>query len=156
MAHRPLLLVCARAALLLAVATGTTGAACLDEIPLGTSECEELCEIEELCGLRSYSACTTERCGEAGATRGGAADDCMLSIVEASEASDAGGFDCTELVFCTCDDSCGSVDACTGSSDPACGSTCETLVEQDPVATYQENRCRIESSCEDLALCGGV
>ena len=30
------------------------------------------------------------------------------------------------------------------------------LVEQEPDATYTENRCKMESTCEDLAACGGV
>lgn len=114
------------------------------------SECEDLCEIEDECGLRAFDACMAARgCdddGDGGAPlASGDADACMLAVDN-----------CADVALCTCDDACARVDECTGSPDPSCAGTCESLVEQDVVGTFQENRCRIESTCEDLALCGGA
>jgi hypothetical protein len=155
MAHGSLLERAAGAAVTVLIAMGAAGSACLDDLPLPGGECEELCQVEEDCGFRSFNACMAASCSDAGTRFGSGADSCMLSMLDDADASDA-GVSCADLVFCTCDESCGAVDDCTGNIDPSCGSTCETIVEQDPEVAYQENRCRIESSCEDLALCGGV
>lgn len=120
--------------------------------PPPPGECEALCELEDECGLRSYAACVSaRRCDAEADADGGApvpltdADDCMLAVEN-----------CADVALCTCDDACARIDECTGSPDPSCAGTCESLVEQDVVGTFQENRCRIESTCEDLALCGGA
>lgn len=112
--------------------------------PPGAS-CEDLCALEEECGLRGFDACVAESCGDAGTRVPSEADECMLAVDN-----------CADVALCTCDDSCAKLDECTGSPDPSCASTCESLVEQDVVGTFQENRCRIESTCEDLALCTGA
>lgn len=112
--------------------------------PEGTP-CEELCALEDECGLRAYDDCVAASCADGGGRVPSAADECMLAVDN-----------CAEVALCTCDDSCARLDECTGSPDPSCAGTCESLVEQDVVRTFQENRCRIESTCEDLALCTGA
>lgn len=107
-------------------------------------DCDELCFLEDDCGLRSYDACVSESCVGLFRTPS-TADECML-VAE----------DCAEVAACTCAGSCAQLDACTGSFDAACESDCEVLLEQQPIETFQENRCRIESSCEELAACGGT
>ena len=104
------------------------------------------CAIEDECGLRPYDTCLAESCDELGGRYGGGnADECMQAVDN-----------CADVALCTCDDSCFALEECTGSPDPSCAGTCESLVEQDVVGTFQENRCRIESTCEDLAACGGI
>jgi hypothetical protein len=120
----------------------------LGELPVPGGSCDELCALEDECGLRGFDECLTQRgCDADGGTpaSSSSADDCMLAVDN-----------CADVALCTCDDACARVDECTGSPDPSCAGTCESLVEQDVVGTFQENRCRIESTCEDLALCGGV
>lgn len=118
----------------------------LDSLPEpGTSDCEQLCTLEDDCGLRPYAACVAESCDDAGVRAGSDTDECMLAVET-----------CADAALCTCDESCTKLDECTGSPDPECAETCESLVEQDVVASFQENRCRIESTCEDLPTCGGL
>lgn len=117
----------------------------LGEVSPEPSACEELCAIEDDCELRSYDDCVAQSCDDAGTRAGSDADECMLAVEN-----------CADVALCTCDDSCSKLDECTGSPDPSCAETCESLVEQDVVGTFQENRCRIESTCDELPTCGGA
>lgn len=134
-----------RVALVVAVLLVAPACELLDRLPPPGNPCEDLCAIEDECGLRSFDDCMAESCGDAGVRSGSDADECMLSVDN-----------CADVALCTCDDSCAKLDECTGSPDPSCAETCESLVEQDVVGTFQENRCRIESTCEELALCTGL
>jgi len=122
----------------------TSASTCLDA--LDPPECQANCDIEDECGFRSLAECEAAACNPAT----GAADNPGLAACLGA----AG--DCLEAAACACDDGCEKVEACSGSPDPECVSTCDTIVEQEPEATYRENTCRIESSCEDLALCSSV
>jgi hypothetical protein len=108
-------------------------------------DCNELCVIESGCDLRSYETCVRESCEGPFRKPSGDTDECMLAVE-----------DCAEVAACTCAGSCARLDVCTGSLDPGCEATCDVLLEQEPIETFQENRCRIESACEELAACGGL
>jgi hypothetical protein len=116
-----------------------SGCELLEQTPLG--DCEKLCAIEADCGLRDKDACLAAIC-PGGIHIPTASDACLLETD-----------DCSEVAACACPEGCAKLDECTGAPDPSCADTCEGLVEQDPAGTYTENRCRIESSCDDLALC---
>lgn len=110
----------------------------------GGLDCETVCAFEEECGLRTFEECQQASCiGDLRVPS--AADTCMQLAT-----------DCAAAAQCTCPDACGKVEECTESPDESCAERCDTLVEQDPITTYRENRCLIESSCDDLATCGGV
>jgi hypothetical protein len=103
--------------------------------------CESFCALEAECGLRDVDTCTASSCD--GETRKPSSSDACI----------ADAIDCGEVVLCTCGESCAKVETCTGSADPACVSTCETLSAQTPEQKYVENRCIIESPCDDIAVC---
>jgi hypothetical protein len=141
------------------------GSTCIGGDPSGERRaCEEVCAAEAACDLgRSEAACLAALCDENG----------FKIVLEAEDTPDAGpagesdlqdlvandcmraATDCEELVLCSCPDACARVDECTGSADAACTNTCESLLEQD-LTLYLENRCKMESSCADLAACGSV
>jgi len=130
----------------LALAACALLVACPDGTPpedAGQSEanCESFCTLESECGLRTFEECTSSSC--VGSSRKPSTSDACI----------ADAVDCSEVVLCTCDEACAKVDECSGSTDEGCPSTCETLVEQTPDTKYVENRCIIESACEDLSLC---
>jgi hypothetical protein len=108
-------------------------------VPNGT--CETFCTLEAECGLRANEACVASSC------------DGEVRKPSTSDACIADAVDCAEVVLCTCAESCAKIETCTGSTDPACVSTCETLSAQTPELKYVENRCVIESPCEDIAVC---
>jgi hypothetical protein len=123
-----------------------TGAAdCLDA--LGDSPtCQANCAVEVECGFRTEAACEAASCNPVtGAVLNGSLDACL-----------GAASDCLEAAACPCDGGCAKIEDCSGSPDPTCEADCDTLVDQAPEATYQENACRIESSCEDLAVCSSV
>lgn len=107
-------------------------------------DCEAVCSLEEECGLRTFEECREASC--IGDVRLPAASDACMQLA----------LDCAEVAACTCSDACGKVEECTDSPDPSCVETCDGLVKQSPVSTYRENRCLIESSCDEIATCGGV
>ncbi|MFZ9888047.1 MAG: hypothetical protein ACO3JL_11140 [Myxococcota bacterium] len=110
------------------------------------ADCRGLCQLEDDCGLRSLADCMSQSCDAEGMRRmKSAADECM-QVAET----------CAEVALCTCASSCSAVDVCAGAADPSCEPSCEVLVEQDPIVTFQENRCRIEATCEELPLCGAM
>lgn len=126
-------------------------------------ECEEVCAAEASCDLgRTQEECLAALCDFAGfkivaepaSDAGLVAHDLDLQDLSANECMRTAQ-DCQELLLCSCPDSCGRVDECTGSVDGACLDNCENLLAQDP-ALYLENRCKMESSCADLAACGVV
>ena len=134
------------------------GAACLTPVDPDEERkaCEEVCAAEAQCGFRSEDACLEALC----------ADDGFRTFEDGEDTVDLQGLesndcmreaeDCAALALCSCGDACGRVDECTGSADAACEDNCGALLEQAPEATYTENRCKMESTCEDLAACGGV
>lgn len=132
--------------LAVAVLWGALLIACPDGAPAedaGQTEadCETFCLLEDECGLRTFDACSSSSC-VGGSRKPSSSDACIADAVN-----------CAEVVLCTCDEACAKVDECSGSTDEGCPSTCETLVEQTPDEKYVENRCIIESACEDLSLC---
>lgn len=117
------------------------GCACAGA-PAAGSACEAACSVEESCGFRATADCVLASCTPSGARLVDDGDDCLAAAA-----------DCAAAALCACPGGCAKLDECAGDEDPACEDTCTTLVGQEPVATFQENRCRIESSCDDLALC---
>ena len=119
----------------------TSASDCLD-----ATKCEANCAIEVECGFRTQAACEAASCNPVtGAVSNGSLDACLGAAAN-----------CLEAAACPCSGGCAKVDECSGSPDPTCEANCDTLVDQAPEATYQENACRIESSCEDLAVCSSV
>lgn len=108
------------------------------------ADCAYFCDSEDQCGLRSYDECVAASC---------------LGGIWFDEAETDGCFEsaanCADAALCPCQARCDKEDECFGSPDPECVADCTTLTEQAPVATYAENRCILESACEDLALCSG-
>jgi hypothetical protein len=105
--------------------------------------CDVLCAIEDSCDLRAEAACVSESCD--GEERIPSTSDECMAVAD----------DCAEVALCTCGEACEKRETCTQSPDPECVTSCETLMEQDPTATFGEIRCVIESDCADLALCSG-
>lgn len=141
-----------------------SGSVCLDL--LGgeeRAECEEVCAKEAECGLRTEAACLAALCdadgfrvvGDGAPADGGVGDTHDLATLDANDCERTAP-DCAELALCACPDACARVDECTGDPDAACLNTCETLLEQDPEGGFQENRCKMESSCADLPACSSV
>ena len=129
-----------------ALATLMLGSASTCVEPPKPAACEAACDLEVECGFRGLSACEAASCNPVmGSILYADVDACLRSAD-----------DCLEAAACVCDEGCGKTDECVGSPDSQCVSTCDTLVEQQPKATYLENFCRIESSCSDLAACGAV
>ncbi len=130
------------------------GAACLDFLSDDERDaCEAVCAKQDGCGLRSAAACLASLCDEDGfkvVDAGGDAHD--LATLDANRCEEDAA-DCSEVALCVCPDACARVDECTGDPDTTCVNTCETLVEQDPEAAFQENRCKMESACADVPAC---
>jgi hypothetical protein len=125
----------------LATVIGCPDGGPVEDAGVPDATCETFCALEAECGLRDVEACALSSC-EGDARKESTSDACIASSV-----------DCGEVVLCTCAESCAKVESCTGSVDPACVSTCETLAAQTPEQKYVENRCVIESPCEDIAVC---
>jgi hypothetical protein len=129
---------------LVLMALVTSASDCLDDIE--PPPCQANCAIEAECEFRSLEDCEAAACEPlTGAPINVGLDACLGAAT-----------DCLEAAACACPDGCGQIDECAGEADPSCVENCDTLVEQLPVETYLENLCRIESSCEDLALCSSV
>jgi hypothetical protein len=128
-----------------------SGSSCLDLL-LDDGEappCEAACDLVAFCEFRSQSACEAAMCDpETGEVLAGVRDldDCLK-----------GTDDCLVAAGCGCDSGCDRIDDCAGERDPTCVETCDTLVEQEPVARYRDNECRLTAeSCDDLAVCGSL
>lgn len=116
-------------------------------------ECEAVCAKEDTCGLRTEAACLASLCDADGfKVVDSAATAHDLATLDANQCETTAA-DCAELVLCVCPDACARVDECTGDPDATCLNTCETLIEQDPEAAFQENRCKMESACADVPAC---
>ena len=139
-----------RALALVLTALGVMAAdasSCLDEDPPEPAACRANCDIEAECDLRTLEACQAASCDPQTGDPLFTAPDACLANAE----------NCLEAAACACDGGCAKLDECSeGGSDPTCVGTCDTLVEQEPESTYREQRCRLESSCEDIAVCGAV
>jgi hypothetical protein len=122
-----------------------TAADCLGTLT-ETPACKANCDVEAECGFRTKEACEAASCNPV-------SGDVLFSDVDACLAA-AG--DCQEAAHCACDDGCAKTAECLESEDAECVNTCETIVDQQPSATYLENRCKIESSCDEQAACGAV
>ena len=134
-----------------------SGSVCL--ALLGDDEratCEEVCAKEDECGMRTEAACLAALCDAEG-FKVVDADTTPhdLADLDANDCERTAG-DCSELVLCVCPDACARVDECTGDPDATCQNTCETLLEQEPEAGFQENRCKMESACADVPACSSV
>lgn len=140
------------------------GAVCLPDPGDGEErkECEAVCAIEGQCAElgRSEADCLASLCDEEGfrrfeddpdAATPSSVDLQDLSFIECAQAAE----DCGALALCSCPDACTRVDDCSGSPDATCVDTCEGVLAQDP-SLYLENRCKMESTCADLAACGAV
>lgn len=144
--------------------------------------CEELCALEAQCADvlgRTEEECLASLCDAYGFR----VFEEAASPTEADEPSDAEGAadtapdapsgtvvdleelgfiacareaeDCQALALCACPDACARTDTCLGAPDPFCIDSCESLTAQDP-GFYEENRCKMESSCAELPTCGAV
>jgi hypothetical protein len=122
-----------------------TAADCLGTLT-ETPACKANCDVEAECGFRTKEACEAASCNPV-------SGDVLFSDVDACLAA---AENCLEAAGCACDDGCAKTAECVQSPDPDCVSTCDTLVEQQTEATYLENRCKIESSCDEQAACGAV
>lgn len=132
-------------ATVLATLTLGTAADCLGTLT-ETPECKAHCDVEAECGFRTKAACEAASCNPV-------SGDVLFSDVDACLAA---ADDCLEAAACACSDGCAKTAECLQSEDAECVSTCDTLVEQQSSATYLENRCKIESSCDEQAACGAV
>jgi hypothetical protein len=113
------------------------------------SACAARCDVEDTCGLRSEADCLAASCDPVTGEPLSAEANACLAAAE----------DCAAAAACACSAGCARVDACAdaGAPDESCASSCETLVSQEPTATYLENRCRIEAAeCSQLATCSSV
>lgn len=127
------------------------------------AECEEVCAKEAECGLRTEAACLASLCdvdgfrvvADGAGADGGTGGDHDLASLDANQCERTAA-DCGDLALCACPDACARVDECTGDPDASCVNTCETLIEQDPAGGFQENRCKMESSCADLPACSAI
>jgi hypothetical protein len=119
-------------------------AACLDEVD--PPACEANCGIEAECEFRTLAACEAASCDP---VTGAALQPSLAACLGAAE-------NCLEAAACPCADGCSKVEECGADADPGCEATCDTLVDQQPTETYLENVCRLESSCEDQAVCSSV
>lgn len=126
------------------LAMTASASSCLDD--LERPECQANCAVEDECGFRTLATCELAACDP---VTGEALHPGLAACLGAAD-------DCLEAAACACDDGCAKIESCSGSADPDCVATCDTLVDQAPEATYQENACRIVSECEDLATCASV
>jgi hypothetical protein len=117
------------------------GCACA-AVPPADSPCADACTVEDQCGFRPLVECIGKSCKTDGARTIDEGDDCLTAAT-----------DCAAAAACACPGGCAKLDECAGSEDATCADTCTTLVGQEPEDTFRENRCKIESSCADLALC---
>jgi hypothetical protein len=136
---------------ILATASATlmlgTAADCLDTITdQNNPECTARCDVEAECGFRTTDACEAASCDPI-------SGEVLFADVDACLAAAS---DCLEAAACACSDGCAKTAECLQSEDADCVDTCDTLVEQQSSATYLENRCKIESSCDEQAACGAV
>lgn len=122
-----------------------SAADCLDALE-DPEPCLASCDVEDECGFRTVAECEAASCD--------ALTGLLLDPVRDACLDTAG--DCLEAAACACDGGCAKVDECAGSPDPGCVETCDTLVDQEPEATYRENACRLEAACADLAACSSV
>ncbi len=134
-----------------------SGAECVEGLSADEerADCEAVCAAEAQCDLgRDELTCRAALCADDGFQV--IADDSPVDLqtLAANECMKA-ATDCAALALCSCADSCARVAECTGSAEPACLDNCEILLEQD-TSLYLENRCKMESACADLAVCGQV
>jgi hypothetical protein len=107
-------------------------------------DCPAACAVEVECGFRTEAACEETCTARGGFEHPSSADACIIAAS-----------DCAAVVECTCFPSCDQLAACgIESDDDDCTETCRGLVESVPILTYEENRCRIESTCETIVQCG--
>jgi hypothetical protein len=116
-----------------------------DEPEPSSTACADACALEASCGFRDEDDCLAG-CPADGASLNPALDECFAAAAS-----------CLESAACACDAGCARVDECAEAEpDPTCVSSCDAIIEQETQQTYVEQRCRIESSCEDLAACSSV
>jgi hypothetical protein len=137
------------------------GADCLgddgdtDGGPADRKSCEDVCDAEAQCSVRSKADCEAALCSDTGFKTVDSGDDETDLAELSSNDCEKTAEDCGALVKCSCPDSCARVDQCTGSSDASCVDDCDTLIEaESDFSVYLENRCKMESACADLAACG--
>ena len=107
------------------------------------ASCAGFCDLEATCGFRSFADCTAQSC------------EGDLRKLSASDFRVAEQATCAAAALAPCEEACWKRGECEGEhrGDQQCKASCWTLVEQLPVATYRENRCIIESPCDELPLC---
>jgi hypothetical protein len=119
--------------------------------------CEEVCAVEAECeGLRTEEDCLAALCDDEGFRVVEDGDATVDFETLASNDCIREAEDCGAVILCTCADACDRTATCTGDEDATCEDTCAQLVENLPAETFTENRCKTESTCEDLPLCGGA
>ncbi len=139
-----------------------SGSNCLDEgggPSAARQQCEAVCDAEGQCNdadpsiARSKAACLAALCTADGFNTVPDGDNSLDLATLAANDCERTATDCAELLLCSCPDSCARTDQCTGEQTSSCVDDCENVLAQDP-SLYAENRCKMESTCADLAACG--
>jgi hypothetical protein len=81
-----------------------------------------------------------------------------VRIANKSDFCLADAADCAAAAACPCEEACWKRGECAGdhASDKACTAACAKLVAHAPKAHYDENRCIIESKCDEIATCANA
>jgi hypothetical protein len=110
--------------------------------------CTKACALENDCGFRDNAACIEASCD--GDVRKVSRMDYCLALDDA--------LTCLDAARCSCSESCWKRGECAKDhrGDAECERACVTLVQQDGVARYRENRCVLEHGCSDIAACGAL
>jgi hypothetical protein len=109
------------------------------------ASCDGACALEQQCGFRALDECQRASC------------DGDVRVANKSDFCLADAKDCGAAAACPCEEACWKRGECAGDhdGDKACTASCSKLVAHDPSASYDENRCIIESKCDAIAACGG-
>lgn len=110
--------------------------------------CSKTCALENECGFRDSATCVQDSCD--GDVRKVSRMDYCLALDDSVT--------CLDAARCSCNESCWKRGECAKnhSGDADCERACITLVQQDGVARYRENRCVLEHACSDIAACGAL
>lgn len=108
--------------------------------------CKPMCRIEAQCGLRDEASCVKASC------------DGDVRVLSTSDFEIVRAGDCAQAALAPCNEACWRRGECSKDhgDDARCTDACLTLTRQQPVASYRESRCVLETPCAELALCGAV
>lgn len=110
--------------------------------------CSKACALEDACGFRDDAACVQNSCD--GDVRTVSRMDYCLALDDSVT--------CLDAARCSCNESCWKRGECARdhSGDAECERACVTLVQQDGMARYRENRCVLEHACSEITACGAL